>query len=490
MALRSKQEYFDSIRKLKTELYAMGERVDDLSAHPFLQPPLEAIGLVYDMGSMKQHVDAFTAASPFTGGKVSRFVHILQDREDLARRFRIGRFLCHKHGACIGARCVSTGALNSTYAATFDLDRQRGTNYHERFLSYLKYVQENDLAVAGAMMDVKGDRSQSPGAQKDPDAYLRVVEQRPDGIVVRGAKASISGAVIANEIVVLPCTALKPEEKDYAVCFAIPSDTPGLIHVAEAPGANARRFVGDEMDYGNARYGAHGSTHLIFENVFVPRDRVFLCGESAFAGVLVDYFAVLQRLFSTACKIGHRDLLLGAAAVAAEYNGVAQARHIREKLTDFYFQSEMATGCALASIYQARKSPSGVFLPDPLYINIAKLQGVHAIWNGNYVTSDIAGGLVCTPPTAGDFRNEKIGKLLDKYLRGKTDVPAENRVRIMRLVEYLTGQSSVIPAESTHGAGSPQAQRIVIQQYLMRALEQFKKDARVMAGIRDGEGEG
>jgi 4-hydroxybutyryl-CoA dehydratase/vinylacetyl-CoA-Delta-isomerase len=244
------------------------------------------------------------------------------------------------------------------------------------------------------------------------------------------------------------------------------------------------------MDYGNARYGAHGSTHLIFENVFVPRDRVFLCGESAFAGVLVDYFAVLQRLFSTACKIGHRDLLLGAAAVAAEYNGVAQARHIREKLTDFYFQSEMATGCALASIYQARKSPSGVFLPDPLYINIAKLQGVHAIWNGNYVTSDIAGGLVCTPPTAGDFRNEKIGKLLDKYLRGKTDVPAENRVRIMRLVEYLTGQSSVIPAESTHGAGSPQAQRIVIQQYLMRALEQFKKDARVMAGIRDGEGEG
>ena len=485
MALRTKDEYTASIRKMAAEVYSFGDRVTDLGDHPCFRPPLEAIGLVYEMTSAGQYDDLLTADSPFTGGKVSRFVHILHDREDLARRFRISRFLVHRHGACIGARCVSTGALNSTFAATFDLDRKTGTNYHGRFVSYLKHVQENDLAVAGAMMDVKGDRSRGPGGQKEPDAYLRVVEKRPDGIVVRGAKASISGAVVANEVVVLPCTALTPEETDYAVCFAVPSDAPGLIHVAEAPGANARRFVGDEMDYGNARYGAHGSTHLIFENVFVPWERVFLCGESPFAGVLVHYFAVLQRLFSTACKIGHRDLLMGAAAVAAEYNGVAQARHIREKLTDFFFRSELSTGCALASIYQAQKSPSGVFLPDPLYINIAKLQGVSAIWDGNYITSDIAGGLVCTAPTARDFRNEKIGKLLEKYLRGKADVPAENRVRIMRLVEYLTGQSSVIPAESTHGAGSPQAQRIVIQQYLMRALESFKKDVRDMAGIRE-----
>jgi 4-hydroxybutyryl-CoA dehydratase/vinylacetyl-CoA-Delta-isomerase len=190
-------------------------------------------------------------------------------------------------------------------------------------------------------------------------------------------------------------------------------------------------------------------------------------------------------LFSTSCKIGHRDLLMGAAAVIADYNGAGQARHIREKLTDFYFQSEMSTGCALASIYQAQKSPSGVFLPDSLYINIAKLQGVKAIWEGNYITADIAGGLVCTAPTAKDFRHEKIGKLLEKYLRGRADIPTENRIRMIRLVEYLTGQSSVIPIESTHGAGSPQAQRIVIQQSLMGVIEQYKRDACVMAGIKE-----
>lgn len=481
--MRTKAQYVESVRRQNPELYSFGARVSDLGSHPCFKPPLDAIGLVYELASVKDYDDLLTADSPYTGGKVSRFVHILSDQEDLARRFRASRFLVHKHGACIGARCVSTGALNSTFAATFDLDRKLGTSYHPRFLSFLKYVQENDLAVAGAMMDVKGDRGKSPGEQPDRDSYLRVVEKRNDGIVVRGAKSSISGAVIANEIVVLPCTALKPDEKDYAVCFAVPSDAKGVIHVAEAPAPNARLFTGDEMDYGNARYGAHGSTHVIFDDVFVPNDRVFLCGESEFAGVLVNYFALLQRLFSTACKIGHRDLLMGAAAVIADYNGVGMARHIREKLTEFYFQSELSTGCALASIYQARRSPSGVFLPHPLYINIAKLQGVNAIWDGNYIASDIAGGLVCTAPTAKDFQDGKIGKLLDKYLRGRQDIPTEHRVRMMRLIEYLTGQGSVIPIESTHGAGSPQAQRMAVQQSLMSALEQFKKDARVMAGI-------
>jgi 4-hydroxybutyryl-CoA dehydratase/vinylacetyl-CoA-Delta-isomerase len=483
MALKTKEQYYESVRRQAPELYSFGERVGDIGSHPCFKPPLDAIGLVYELSSQKDYETLLTAQSPFTGGKVSRFVHILSDREDLARRFRASRYLVHKHGACIGARCVSTGALNSTYAATFDMDRKLGTNYHARFVSFLKQVQENDLAVAGAMMDVKGDRSKSPGGQLEPDSYLHIVERRNDGIVVRGAKASISGAVIANEIVVLPCTALKPEEKDYAVCFAVRSDAPGIIHVAEAPGPNARRFVGEEMDYGNARYGAHGSTHVIFDNVFVPWDRVFMCGESEFAGALVNYFALLQRLFSTACKIGHRDLLMGAAAVIADYNGVGLTRQIREKLTELYFQSELSTGCALASIYQAQKSPSGVFLPDSLYINIAKLQGVSAIWDGNYITSDIAGGLVCTSPTAKDFKNEKIGKLLDKYLRGRADIPTEYRVRMMRLIEYLTGQSSVIPVESTHGAGSPQAQRLAIQQALMGVLDQYKKDARIMAGI-------
>ncbi len=393
--------------------------------------------------------------------------------------------MVRKHGACIGARCVSTSGLNSLYAGTYDIDQELGTDYHGRVCDFIRYVQENDLAVSGAMMDVRGDRSLAPHQQADRDLYLRVVEKRTDGIVVRGAKASISGAAISHEIVVTPCTTLRAEDEQYAVSFAVPSDAPGIIHVAEAPAPNMRRLVGQEMDYGNARYGVHGSTHVIFDDVFVPWERVFLFGEYRFAGRLVNHFATLQRLNSTGCKMGHRDLLMGAAATVAEYNGVDTTRHIREKLTDLYFESEKSFGCGLAAVYMGKQTPSGVFMPDSLYTNIAKLQGVNAIWQGNYITADIAGGLVCTPPAADDFQHEKIGPLLDKYLKGKADVPTESRIRMMRLVEYLTGQGSVVPIESTHGGGSPQAQRMVIQQSLLARLERFKQDAKIMAGIEE-----
>jgi 4-hydroxybutyryl-CoA dehydratase/vinylacetyl-CoA-Delta-isomerase len=485
MALKTKEDYIKSIRDLNTELYAFGEKVDDLYTHPCIRPAVDAIGLIYELSELPENDGFFTAHSPLIDGTVNRYLHIHQNQEDLRTRFRLARHTVRKHGACIGARCVSTGALNSLHAATYDIDQELETNYHSRFLDFLRYVQENDLAVSGAMMDVKGDRSLPPHRQADPDLYLRVVEKRDNGIIVRGAKASISGAAISNEIVVIPCTAMREEDESYAVSFAIPSDAPGVIHVAEAPAPNMRRLTGHEMDYGNARYGVHGSTHIIFEDVFVPWERVFLCGEYQFAGNVVNTFASLQRLNTTGCKTGHRDLLLGAAAVIADYNGVGNARHIREKLADLYLESEKSFACGLTAIYMGEHTHSGVFMPNPHYINIAKLQGVDAIWQGNYIVSDIAGGLVCTPPTADDFQHEKIGTLLDKYLKGRSDVSTENRVRMMRLIEYLTGQGSVVPIESTHGAGSPQAQKIVIQQSLMRKLDRFKQDAKIMAGIEE-----
>ncbi len=487
MPLRTKQNYIDSIRAMQVNLWAYGEKVDDIYTHPCFKPAMDAIGLVYALSGGDPASDSegpYTSQSPFTGGKINRFLHIHQTREDLKKRFELSRNLVHRHGACIGARCVSTSVLNAVFKTTFDMDQSIGSDYHTRFLKFLGHVQENDLAVAGAMMDVKGDRSLGPHEQADPDLYLHIVEKHSDGIVVRGAKASISGAAIAEEIVVVPCTSLGADDQHYAVCFSVPSNAPGLLHIAEAPAPNMRRLVGKEMDYGNARYGVHGSTHVIFDDVFIPKERVFMCGEYDYAADLVNCFAGLQRLNTTSCKAGHRDLLIGAAAVAADYNGVANARHIREKLSDLHDHSETAFGCALASIYTGEKTASGVFTPNSLYVNIAKHKGVEAIWKGTYTAADIAGGLVCTLPTAADLANETIGKVIDKYFKGKESVSTENRIRILRLVEYLTGQGSVVPIESTHGAGSPQAQKMTIQQDLAKKIEKFKKDAKMMAGIK------
>ncbi|MFO7839652.1 MAG: 4-hydroxyphenylacetate 3-hydroxylase N-terminal domain-containing protein [Desulfosalsimonadaceae bacterium] len=491
MTLRSGQNYIDSIRALKTALWAYGEKVADIYEHPGFRPAMDAIGLVYALSKSdksdggKGGEGFFTAHSPFIKDRVSRFLHIHQSQKDLEMRFQLSRYLVHKHGACIGARCVSTSILNAVFATTRDMDQAAGTPYHSRLLNFLRHVQKKDLAVAGAMMDVKGDRSLRPHQQADPDLYLRIVEQKPDGIVVRGAKASISGAAIAEEIVVVPCTALRAKDQAYAVSFAVPSDAQGVLHVAEAPAPTMRRLVGEAMDYGNARYGVHGSTHVIFDDVFIPRERIFMCGEYAYAAELVNCFANLQRLNTTSCKAGHRDLLIGAAAVAADYNGVSKARHIREKLAELYYHSETAFGCALASIYKGEKTASGVFVPNPLYVNIAKRQGVDAIWEGTCMAADIAGGLVCTLPTAGDFTNETTGKIINKYFKGKDTVSTENRMRMLRLIEYLAGQGSVVPIESTHGAGSPQAQKITIQQELEKNIEKFKKDAKILAGIKN-----
>ena len=259
MPLRTKQNYIDSISSMQTNVWAYGEKVDDIYAHPCFKPAVDAIGMVYALSGSQGRNESdglFTAHSPFTGDRVSRFLHIHQTQDDLKSRFQLSRNLVHRHGACIGARCVSTSVLNAVFTTTFDMDQSTGTDYHARFLKFLGHVQENDLAVAGAMMDVKGDRSLSPHEQVDPDLYLHIVEKRPDGIVVRGAKASISGAAIAEEIVVVPCTALSAEGQDYAVSFAIPGDAPGILHIAEAPAPNMRRLVGKAT--GSAAHGISG----------------------------------------------------------------------------------------------------------------------------------------------------------------------------------------------------------------------------------------
>ncbi|MDH7480306.1 MAG: 4-hydroxyphenylacetate 3-hydroxylase N-terminal domain-containing protein, partial [Syntrophomonadaceae bacterium] len=346
--MKTAEEYIESIRCMKPVVYAFGERVEDVVEHPCFRPAVNAVALTYELSRDGHQDSLMNVRSPFISSKVSRFLHICQSREDLIARAQLGRFMTPRHGACIGARCAGTAALNALYATTCDIDRKMATDYHQRFLRFLEYVQREDLVCSGMVTDAKGDRSLRPSQQPDSDVYLHVTEVRSDGIVVRGAKAHQSGAAIAHENIVVPTTTMGPQEKNYAVAFAIPSNSPGIIHIAEAPAPNARRFSGEEMDFGNYRYGVHGSTLVVFNNVFVPRERVFMCGEYEFTGPLVQRFATFQRLSTASCKSGHCDLVCGAAAVAAEYNGCEKMSHIREKLTEISFQSNLAFGAAVA----------------------------------------------------------------------------------------------------------------------------------------------
>jgi len=477
--MKTGEEYMESIQAMKCQVYAFGEKVKNLIDHPCFRPAVNALALTYDLA--KEQSSLMTAASPFTGGRVNRFLHICQSPDDNIKRAQYGNFLTPLHGACVGARCAGTAVLNALYSTTYEMDEEQGTDYHKRFLKFLRYVQEEDLSCSGMVTDAKGDRSLSPGKQEDPDVYLHVIEIRDDGIVVKGAKAHQSGAVIAHENIVAPTTTIGPDEAQFAVAFAIPPDTPGIIHIAEAPAPNARRFQGDEMDFGNFRYGVHGSTLVIFNDVFIPRERVFMCEEYTYTKTLLQRFGSFQRLASAACKSGHCNLLCGAAAVAAEYNGCEKMAHIKEKLTEMSFQSSLAFGSAIAAGYMSSSTPSGVYVPNTLMVNAAKLQSVKAVWDASRLASDIVGGVLCTAPSNKDFNNPEIGRYVEKYFKGKAEIPAKERVRIVRLVEYLVGQSSIVPTESIHGAGPPATQRLMIR--AATNMDYLKKRARIMAGI-------
>ncbi len=482
--MKSAQEYKDSIRAMKPVVYAFGERVDQVVDHPAFNPTLNSIALTYSMAKEAENETLMTVKSPFTGKKINRFLNICQSQEDLMKRCELSKFLTPFHGACVGARCVGTAALNALFATTYDIDKENGTDYHQRFLKFLEYVQKEDFTCSGMITDAKGDRSLSPDQQADPDVYLRVTEVRDDGIIVRGAKAHQSGAALAHFNLVAPTTSMKENEKQFAVAFAVPPNAKGMVHIAEAPAPNARRlFANDEMDFGNFKYGVHGSTLVVFNDVFVPKEWVFMCGEYEFAGDMAARFGTFQRLATSGCKSGHCDLTCGAAAVAADYNGCDKMSHIRDKIIEMSFQSALAFGTAIAAGYKAKATASGVYVPDDLLINAAKLQAVDAVWSASKLATEIVGGIICTAPSQKDFENSEIAKYVDKYFKGKADVSTENRVRIARLVEYLVGQGSIVPTESSHGGGPAAVQRLMIRQ--SNNLNYLKSRAIKMAGIKE-----
>ncbi|AIG97154.1 4-hydroxyphenylacetate 3-hydroxylase family protein [Archaeoglobus fulgidus] len=476
------KEYIESLRKLKPKVYFMGRKIDSVADDPITAPHVNAAAMTYELANDPRYEDVMTATSHLTGEKINRFTHIHQSTEDLVKKVRMMRLLGRKTGSCF-QRCVGLDALCALYITTYDVDRKYGTDYHERFKDYLIHVQKNDLMAAGAMTDVKGDRSLRPHQQADPDVYVRVVERREDGIVVRGAKAHITGAVNSHEIIALPTRAMGEEDKDYAVAFAVPVDAEGVVMIFGRQTNDVRRLDGD-IDCGNAKYATVGGEALIiFNDVFVPWERVFMCGEYDFASELVETFATYHRQNYGGCKVGVADVLIGASAAIAEYNGVERASHIVDKLTEMVHLAETCWCCSLACSYEGFKTPSGAYMPNLLLANVTKLNITRFPYEWSRLAQDIVGGLVATTPSELDYKNPETRDLIEKYLKGKADVPTEHRVRMIRLIENLSIGAEL--PESMHGAGSPAAQKIMIAR---RAnIDVKKEEAKRVAGILPDE---
>jgi len=473
-------QYEKSLRRLKPVAYLFGKRIENVVDDAIIRPSMNAVAKTYALAHETEHIDIMTATSHLTGKKINRFTHIHQNKDDLVKKSKMGRMLGRETGCCF-QRCVGMDALNALSIVTYDIDAKYDTKYNKRFLEYLEYVQENDLTCDGAMTDPKGDRSLPPHKQPDPDHYLHVVKENKDGIVVKGAKAHQTGALNSHEIIVMPTLSMREQDNDYAVSFAVPSDTEGIIYIVGRQSCDTRKLEKGVIDRGNLFFGGHEAL-VIFDDVFVPWERVFMFREYDFTGQLVEKFAAYHRQ-SYACKVGVGDVLIGATQTVAEYNKTDRASHVRDKIVEMNHLNEtLYCGC-LACASEGHQEPSGTYAVDTLLANVHKQNVTRFPYDISRLAQDIAGGLMVTMPSEQDFKSPSTEKWLDKYLAADCSISTENRMRILRLIENLTLGSAAVGylTESMHGAGSPQAQRIMISRTV--DMQEKQKAAKKLCGI-------
>ena len=480
MKITTKEDYVKSLREQKHTVYFNGQKIEDVTSHPAFLPHINAAAKTYEMALLPEFEDLATATSHLTGERISRFTHIHQSIEDLIKKVQLLRAISHETGTCF-QRCVGWDALNAIYMTTYDMDRKNGSNYHPRFLEYLKIVQSSNSMLVGGMTDPKGDRSKSPSQQSDPDLFTRVVERRKDGIIVRGAKAHQTGAVNSHEIIVMPTQSMRPEERDWALACAIPLNAPGLLQIFGRQTNDDRKLRGG-MDAGNPSFGVVGGESLVvFQDVFVPWERVFMCGEADFAGLLVERFATLHRQNYGGCKTGVSDVLIGACALATEYQGTNKASHVKEKLAEMMHLAETLYSGSVGCSALGSKTASGAYYPDTVLANCTKYNVTRNVYEIARLAHDISGGILATMPFESDLRSSETGAIVEKYMAGVDGVSPENRLRLLRLIENLTGGTALV--ESMHGAGSPQSQKVMYGR--LGNLEMKKKLAKKIVGIED-----
>ncbi len=460
MKIKNGAEYIESLKKIKPIIYYKGERIKDVTRHPSTAPHVRAAAMTYALASDKEYRDLATATSHLTGRTISCFTHVHQCIEDLIKKIKLFRVLGQKTGTCF-QRCVGFDGINAVYSTAYEIDQKYGIDYFERFKKWLIYIQEENLMVVGAMTDPKGNRSKGPADQPDPDQYVHVVERRSDGIVIRGAKLHMTGAVNSHEILVMPTTAMDERSKDYAVICAIPIDTQGITLIFGRQTGDDRRDKRERIDVGKPSFGAVGGEAVIaFEDVFVPKERIFMDGETEFTSPLVYRFAAHHRANYGACKTGLMDVLIGAVSYLTQIQGTAKASHVKDKVTEMIHLCETLYSSSIACSVEGWPTASGAYMVDTMLANVCKQNVTRFHFEVARLAVDLAGGFLATLPSQYDLESEDVGYLVKKYFSGVEGFPTKHRIKIARLIEAMTGGTALV--ESMHGAGSPQAQRVMI----------------------------
>jgi len=461
MTLMTPEEYYKSIQR-DVNLYMFGEKVKEFWKHPIILPSINAVKKIYELAQTEEYKDLMTTKSHLTGEIINRFTHIHQSTDDLIKKVQMQRLIGQKTACCF-QRCVGFDTANGLYSVTYEMDKKYNTNYHERFKKYWIEVQREDLIVGGTMTDPKGDRGKRPNQQSDSDLFLHMIDENDEGIIVRGAKIHQTGFLNSHRAIVMPTLTLRPGEEEYAVSFGVDITEKGITMIYGRQSCDTRKMEANKLDTGNFKYGGQ-EIFVVFDDVFIPNENIFMKGEIEFSGELVNRFAGFHRQSYGGCKVGVGDVFIGAAALISQYNGTEKASHIKDKIVEMIHLNETLFCCGIACSSLGFQRDAGNYEMDMLLANVCKQNVTRFPYEIGRLGEDIAGGLICTLPSEADLQSKEVGPLLKKYLATCDDIDVEDRYKLLRFIENLTmGVSSPsYKTESMHGAGSPQAQRIMI----------------------------
>ena len=477
--LKSPEEYRKSLKEMRPNVHKFGELIEDVTTHPATKRTVESHSRIYALAMDPKYADILTTDSPLTGEKVSRYLSIMRNAEDMIANTKIKRLLFNVTGTCTGGRCGGWNGINAMWPTTFDLDAKAGTHYHERLKEWLAQAQRNDITMSVALTDPKGNRTLRPSEQDDPDMSLRMVERRDDGMVVRGAKIMICGVAAANEIFVMPGTAYGEADKDYAISFAIPRDAEG-IRCVETTHPGDRRELEEGFD--NPVGCGITQSYILFEDVFVPEERVFMAGEFKSSLPAVMGFIAPYRATMGGCVAGQGDVMVGASILIAWANGLSE-KVFREKLTQMVANNETTFGMGVAAAVMGEAHPSGSWRTNQLLANVNKLHIATLPYETKRLAQEIGGGIAETGcmPSYRDMTDPDYGEIVKKYL--KAAAPATARVRVARLIEWLTLGAGV--PGCMHGGGSPDGAKLIIQRTV--EFDRCVGMAMELAGLEEGD---
>ena len=482
VALKTAQQYLESLNDGRV-VYFDGERVPDVTKHPVLKITNDWVAMDYILNNDPRYQDLLTDIDE-DGDRVSFALQRQRTREDLLRLREVVKLWARVcFGKPPGAKFVAKDGLNAVTVVTPKVDKKYGTSYAANVEAYRKYLQKNDLAFAMALTDVKGDRSLRPSQQvQHKDFYVRIVEERPDGIVVSGAKTHISQAPACHELLVAPCHAMREDDAAYAVAFALPVSTKGITMISTEPEICEGATLFDHPI--SASVYINDAT-IVFENVFVPNERIFLKGEWEFAGDMAVMFANFHRLSAETYKAMELELFTGAAALMAEYNGIEKKAHVREKLTWLVMYTEAVETLGRAAVeHCVSEEGSGLVYPNPMIANTCKFYFADNWHTATKYIQDIAGGVVVTAPSSRDFFNPETHDMMERYFGGRAGIPTEHRLRMIKLVRDLT--SAYEDVLTIHAEGSLEAQKLSILQ--LADFDRYRAAAMRAAGIDSQKG--